>query len=56
MPRTIALAGRSLVPSVQPDGPMLGSAPAASPDGLDAGPDLSARKQEVRCVMCLLLV
>jgi hypothetical protein len=53
--RTITLTGRSLVQSIQPDWPLIRSAPAAWPDRLDAGLGLSACDQEVRCVMCLLL-
>lgn len=52
---TITLTDRSLLRSIQTDWPLIGSAPGASPDGLDAGPVPSACGQEVRCVMCLLL-
>jgi hypothetical protein len=53
--RTMTLTGRLLVPSIQPDWPLIGSAAAPSPDSLDAGPGPSACNQDVRCVLGLLL-
>jgi hypothetical protein len=53
--RTAAVADRSLLRSIQPDGPLIGSAPGGSLDGLDAGPVPPASNQQMRCVMCLLL-
>ncbi len=53
--RTVAVADRSLLRNIPPDRPLIGSAPGASPDGLDAGPVPSACNQEMHCVMCLLL-
>ncbi len=52
---TITVTDRALLRSIQPDWPLIGSAPGASPDGRDAGPVASAYNQEARLVMCLLL-
>lgn len=53
--RTTTATDRLLLRSIQPDRPLIGSAPGAALDGLDPGPLPSACDQEVRLVMCLLL-
>lgn len=53
--RTISVTDRSLLRSIQPERPLIGSAPGGSLDGLDRGPVPSPCDQEVRLVMCLLL-
>lgn len=55
MPSTLTVTDPPLLRSIQPDSPLIGSAPGASPDGLDAGPVLSASNHEIRCVLSLLL-
>jgi hypothetical protein len=55
MSGTTTVTDRSVLRSIQPDRPLIGSAPGASLDGLDGGPVLSACDQEVGLVMCLLL-
>jgi hypothetical protein len=52
---TITVIDRALLQSIQPEWPLIRSAPGGTPDGRGAGAAPAACDQEVRLVMCLLL-